>query len=125
MAKASDAERARSDRAAQIASAARPAPDPAPAAERECAISIPHLQGPVPVFPTEAGDDEFTQASARKLDEAALNVVISSNGGFWVPKGTKCLWLHRGLLTSQVRILEGKFAGQVGWLDREWSEGAD
>jgi len=89
-------------------------------ANATCSISIPKVDSKVLVFPTEESYDEFGKASASK-DETAIN--FAAMAGFWVEKGTKCLWLKRGLLTARVRVLEGRYAGQIAWLDREWSEG--
>ena len=87
-----------------------------------CSISIPKLDSKVLVFPTEESYDEFGKASASK-DAAAIN--FAAMQGFWVARGTKCLWLKRGLLTARVRVLEGPHAGKLAWLDREWSEGRE
>ncbi|HKY40704.1 MAG TPA: hypothetical protein VJN18_32440 [Polyangiaceae bacterium] len=89
-----------------------------------CSISIAGIAGPVLVFPTEEGYDEFGKASATK-DKQTIDIAARSNGAYWVAKGTKCLWLDRGLLTSKVRVLEGPHAGKIGWMDREWSEGRE
>lgn len=104
----------------EAAAPAHELPEPQP--PKTCSISIPKYDGTVLVFPNEASYEEFGTASATK-DKTAID--MASRAGYWVRKGTKCLWLHHGLLTSQVRILEGAHAGQIGWMDREWSEGAE
>lgn len=102
---------------APVASVAPPRPDPA------CVLSVPQSTGPVLLFPTEEGLDEFTSAAVRG-DEDAMAVTRRANGGFFAERGTKCLWLDVGLAQTKVRVTVGPHAGKVGWVPTEWARGA-
>jgi hypothetical protein len=104
--------------AAPAASAAAPRPDPV------CALSVPKSPDAVQLFPTEEGLDEFTKAAVSG-DEQAMVATRRANGGFLAAKGTKCLWLDRGLMQTKVRVTSGPHEGKVGWAATEWTMGAE
>lgn len=90
-----------------------------------CALSVPKDSGPVILFPTREGFDEFAKAAGAG-DAAGIRVAITANGGYTVAKGTKCTWLDVGLLgTTKVRVTEGPHLGKIGFIPTEWASGAE
>lgn len=87
----------------------------------ECIISVPGLDADVPVFPTEDGLQEFTQASATR-DKHAMLTALRTTGGFLIPRGTKCYRIE-GIFTRRVRITEGPHEGEAVWLPAEFTRG--
>lgn len=108
-----DKAKKRAEDAAASASAAEPPPT--------CGLSIPGTNQRVPVFPTEAGMDEFV-GPAAKGDAAGMQASIIGNRGYWVPPHTKCNWIHLGILGStHVRITDGPHFGEEAWVPTEWA----
>ncbi len=95
---------------------------PKPKTKTQCIIEIPGdtSGGKIPVMPTERGYDELFQAMASENDKA-VGVAVQANSGFLVAPGTECTWLDVGIMTNEVRILEGPHTGKSGFLPREWS----
>lgn len=100
-----------------------PAPEPPKPARVGCVLSIPGHTGSVPVLPTEEGFDEYGKAAAQGLDDRSMLTVLVSNGGFLVEKGTPCLAVDSGFISSRVRVLSGPHAGKAGWVPNEWRSG--
>lgn len=88
-----------------------------------CVLGQKSGDGDVPVLPTEAGYDEFMKIMASSEDGHARDIVFRSNGGFWVTKGTKCMFVDAGLVTTEVRVLEGPHQGKKGFVPTEWATG--
>lgn len=101
---------------------AEPAPRATPK-KPSCVLGVPGDPGKVPVLPTEAGYDEFMKAAVQQLDERSMLTVLVSNGGFLVDRGTPCLAVDTGFVSSRVRVLEGPHAGKAGWVPNEWRSG--
>lgn len=105
-------ERERADKAAE--------PKPASVPKR-CAISMPGSSKPILLFPTQEGLDEWMGAGS---DKGMLAAAIAGKA-FAVAKGTECNWIDRGIMRSEVRVLDGSHAGQTGWVPAEWAVGAE
>jgi hypothetical protein len=74
-----------------------------------------------PVFPTEAGLDEWFGAAAQNLGSDALATIGRANGYLLVDRGTVCSYVDRGFQKSRVRILAGPHEGKSGWVFTDWA----
>ena len=73
----------------------------------------------ISVMRTKQGLDDYTKAAVNK-DTMGMAQMIYDGEGFLAPDGTKVLVIDSGLGTRQVRILDGKFVGQSGWVPMEF-----
>jgi hypothetical protein len=86
----------------------------------DCRLSVPRTQLDVVVFSTLERLKEFDRAIVNE-DTAAATAVLRSNAGYDVPRSTRCSKLDLSgdvgeLQYAKVRILDGAFAGRVGWV---------
>lgn len=63
--------------------------------------------------------DAFVQASVSN-DTYGMSEILLAGGGFLVPNGTKALVIDRGTGRRKVRVLEGDFTGESGWIPMEF-----
>ena len=68
---------------------------------------------------TKQGLDDYTKAAVNN-DTMGMAQMIYDGEGFLASDGTKVLVIDSGLGTRQVRILDGKFIGQSGWVPMEF-----
>lgn len=68
---------------------------------------------------TKNNMSELVHAVTIKNQEA-VNYLFSSGKAFSVPAYTKVIILDESLTLTKVRILEGKYMGEVGWTCYEW-----
>jgi hypothetical protein len=74
----------------------------------------------LPLFPTEAGLDEWTTAMVKD-DNAASVVAYNANGAIGLDAGARCTRLETRLMVTKVRVLDGPHAGASGWVPNEWT----
>lgn len=67
--------------------------------------------------------EEFTRASVNN-DQDGIDQMIRSGKIILVPSGTPCFVVDAGLVTSEVRVTEGRNAGTVGFLSSEYVQAA-
>ena len=75
--------------------------------------------GTIPVAVTKEAMDQMTRSFTVK-DEIGFNNLFLSGQAFWAKSGTKVLVIDSTFTTSKVRILEGDYYGQSGWVPYEW-----
>lgn len=75
------------------------------------------------VASTKDGLDEFHKAVVAK-DEYGINEMILGGSMLPVPSGTRVRVIDITMLTSQVRVLEGKYMGEAGWVDSSFVKGS-
>lgn len=75
-------------------------------------------------IPVDLGvdDDAFDALSEARVanDPAGRREVLLSGRGFTVPEGTRVRVIDNGFVKKRVRILEGQYAGEAGWVPFEW-----
>ena len=115
------------EKTAQPAEPAEPAASPRPsAAPRDPKLCVLELSGttrPVPVFPTE---DDLQGWAALWVTDAGpelLEPLFVASQGKHVEPGTRCVFIDRGSVTSQIKVLEGRRRGKTFWVRTEWTQG--
>jgi hypothetical protein len=73
----------------------------------------------VPVFPDEAGLNEWISAESTGEARAAM-VIFYRNHGVMVEPGVSCQAIDGGMLTSRVLILSGESIGLRGFVASAW-----
>lgn len=73
----------------------------------------------VAVLRTKELMDEYVNAAINK-DTYGMAQLLLGGGGFFVPNDTKVLVIDSSIGARQIRILEGKFVGQSGWVPMEF-----
>lgn len=73
----------------------------------------------ISVVRTKQGLDDYTKAAVNN-DTLGMAQMIYDGEGFLAPDDTKVLVIDSGLGTREVRILDGKFIGQSGWVPMEF-----
>ncbi len=64
--------------------------------------------------------DEFVKAAVNKDTYGQKDILLNDTKSFFVPAGTKVLVIDKTTTTIQVRVLEGKRAGEAGWVPTEF-----
>jgi hypothetical protein len=67
---------------------------------------------------TEQDFKDIVDAIVNK-DDVGFNQIFTSGRGFIVDSGTKALVLEKHLTAAKVRIMEGPYSGQIGWVTIE------
>jgi len=88
-----------------------------------CKVVIPDVDMPyIPLFPSE--DDVTTGVQAytsMKGEPGDLARFVKNTGAIMVAKGTSCAWMDLGVFgPTQVRVLEGPYAGRAAWGPTNW-----
>ena len=73
----------------------------------------------VPISIDEAAAKEWVKAEVAN-DQMGRAGLLMADRVFGVPNNTRVLVIDRTFSRSQVRILEGEFAGRSGWVAYEW-----
>lgn len=73
----------------------------------------------VAVLRTKELMDEYVKAAVNK-DTYGMAQLLLGGGGFFVSNDTKVLVIDSSIGARQIRILEGKFVGQSGWVPMEF-----
>jgi len=68
---------------------------------------------------TKEAFDAYIKAATNN-DTLGMAQLIYADEGFLVPDGTKVLVIDSGLGSHEVRILDGKFIAQSGWVPMEF-----
>ena len=68
---------------------------------------------------TKADLDEITRLSIAG-DNLGIATMIADGNAFMVNKGTKARVIERGLYTRRVRIMDGDYYGESGWVPMEF-----
>lgn len=63
--------------------------------------------------------DAFINAAVSN-DTYGMSEILLTDGGFLVPNGTKALVIDQELGTRKIRILEGVYLGESGWIPKEF-----
>lgn len=66
----------------------------------------------------DAMEDLLTAAAAQ--DKVAYDAVVIQGDAFLVSSGTRVRVIRSLTTLSEVRVLDGPFATQTGWVPREW-----
>lgn len=102
------------------ATSTAPASKPERPCSKPCTVRMEEgSDAEVPVFPTEAGLEEFGDAVASR-NRKAFGVAFAANDGFFISAGTECLRLSGVFSTAKIRLLDGPHAGRIGYVPFDW-----
>lgn len=89
---------------------------------KEAFLRLPDNTDPkqlIPLAPTKEISGQVTKTLIAK-DWQGLLELMTNEGVFSVPNGTKALLIDKAIGLRKVRVLEGEMQSKAGWLPMEW-----